>query len=90
MNFTKNESLAFRNFDDCYNHWYDLSQTNVEIDIEKVFVVERRWRRERGPLGRSSRDGEILDEENRDGMKGGRRRHKHPRQSATYLLSHLQ
>jgi hypothetical protein len=25
MNFTKNESLGFRNFFECYNHWYDIA-----------------------------------------------------------------
>ena len=52
MNFTKNESLGFRNFDECYNHWFDLSEKYVGVEIDEIFQIDPRKKKKLNGKGK--------------------------------------
>ena len=38
MYFTKNESIGFKNFDQCYKNWWMRASKDKSIDLAKVFL----------------------------------------------------
>jgi len=43
MYFTKDKKEGFKNFDQCYAHWWNKAQTDDTIDISKLFGVTRNF-----------------------------------------------
>lgn len=57
MKFTDDDKRGFRNFDDCYDDWYERSMQDALIDINDVFVVKEMPPEPRGRGGRGGRGG---------------------------------
>ena len=37
MKFTKNNEFAFKNFDDCFNHWFKKVDNDKNLNIREIF-----------------------------------------------------
>lgn len=37
MNFTKNKSFGFKNFDDCFNYWSEQAESDPTVSVEHIF-----------------------------------------------------